>query len=186
MSQCLAAAKTMPFEKKKEIVKASFAKMKLYDAAVREFENIDLMFDVVLSSSCFAQLKRHRMATIISQPYDPSLGVTIPPAVAEVGMQKEFDGIIADTNALYEKIEKKDKDAAAYVLTNAHRRRVIFKCNARELYHVSRLREDEHAQWDIRNISGAMSAEAKKVMPLAMMLIGGKDKYRQIYDSVFC
>lgn len=186
MGQCLAEAKAMPLEKKKGIVKASFAKMKLYDAAVREFENIDLMFDVVLSSSCFAQLKRHRMATIISQPYDPSLGVTIPPAVAEVGMQKEFDGIIADTNALYEKIEKKDKDAAAYVLTNAHRRRVIFKCNARELYHVSRLREDEHAQWDIRNISGAMSAEAKKVMPLAMMLIGGKDKYRQIYDSVFC
>jgi thymidylate synthase ThyX len=100
-------------------------------------------------------------------------------------MDKEFKRIIDDTDALYEKIAKKDKDAAAYVLTNAHRRRVIFKCNARELYHVSRLREDEHAQWDIRNISSAMSAEAKKVMPLAMLAIGGKDAYSGIYNNIF-
>ncbi len=185
MSDCLAAAKTMPQEKKRELIKTSFAKMKLYDAALREFENIDLTFDVVLSASCFAQLKRHRMATIIAQPYDPALGVTVPPAVGETGMEKEFNEVIADTDALYEKIAKKDRDAAAYVLTNAHRRRVIFKCNARELYHISRLREDEHAQWDIRNISSAMSAEAKKVMPLAMLAIGGKDRYQDIYSRIF-
>ncbi len=185
MSHCLAEAKTMPPEKKKDIIKASFTNMKLYDTALREFENIDLTFDVVLSASCFAQLKRHRMATIITQPYDPLLGVTMPPAIEETGMKKEFDKVIADTDALYEKIAKKYRDAAAYVLTNAHRRRVIFKCNARELYHVSRLREDEHAQWDIRNISSSMSAEAKKVMPLAMMTVGGKDAYQEIYNRTF-
>lgn len=185
MSDCLAAAKEMSAEKKKELIKASFAKMKLYDAALREFENIDLTFDVVLSASCFAQLKRHRMATIIAQPYDPSLGATVPPAVSETGMDKEFKKVISDTDALYTKIAEKDRDAAAYVLTNAHRRRVIFKCNARELYHLSRLREDAHAQWDIRNISSAMSAEAKKVMPLAMLAIGGKDKYQDIYSGIF-
>ena len=182
---CLISAKNMSAEQKKQVVKASCANMKLYDSTLREFENIDLTFDVVLSSSCFAQLKRHRMATIIAQPYDPSLGVTMPPAIGEIGMKADFDQVISDTDALHEKIAKKDKDAAAYALTNAHRRRVIFKCNARELYHVSRLREDEHAQWDIRNISAAMSAEAKKVMPLAMMTIGGKDAYPRIYKDVF-
>lgn len=185
MSDCLAAVKAMPADKKKDIIKASFAKMKFYDAALREFENIELTFDVVLSASCFAQLKRHRMATIIAQTYNPALGVTVPPAVGETGMDKEFNKVIADTDSLYEKIAKKDKYTAAYVLTNAHRRRVIFKCNARELYHVSRLREDEHAQWDIRNISSAMSAEAKKVMPLAMLAIGGKDRYQDIYNGIF-
>ncbi len=100
-------------------------------------------------------------------------------------MDKEFKKVISDTDALYTKIAEKDRDAAAYVLTNAHRRRVIFKCNARELYHLSRLREDAHAQWDIRNISSAMSAEAKKIMPLAMLAIGGKDKYQDIYSGIF-
>ncbi|MFA5104945.1 MAG: FAD-dependent thymidylate synthase [Candidatus Margulisiibacteriota bacterium] len=182
---CLASTKKMSAEEKKDIVKASCANLKLYDSVLREYENIDLTFDVVLSSSCFAQLKRHRMATIIAQPYDPSLGVTMPPAIGEIGMKSDFDKVIAATDSLYEKIAKKDKDAAAYVLTNAHRRRVIFKCNARELYHVSRLREDEHAQWDIQNISTAMSSEAKKVMPLTMMFIGGKDAYPRIYKEIF-
>jgi len=185
LDDCLVSVKNMTPEQKKEIVKASCENMKLYDCVLREFENIDLTFDVVLSSSCFAQLKRHRMATIIAQPYDPSLGVTMPPAIGEIGMKSDFDKVISATDSLYEKIAKKDKDAAAYVLTNAHRRRVIFKCNARELYHVSRLREDAHAQWDIQNVSSAMSAEAKKAMPLAMMSIGGKDAYPRIYKDIF-
>lgn len=185
LDDCLVSAKNMTHEQKKSLVKASCANMKLYDCVLREFENVDLTFDIVLSSSCFAQLKRHRMATIIAQPYDPSLGVTMPPAIGEIGMRSDFDRVIAATDSLYEKIAKKDKDAAAYVLTNAHRRRVIFKCNARELYHVSRLREDAHAQWDIQNVSAVMSAEAKKAMPLAMMFIGGKDAYPRIYKDAF-
>jgi thymidylate synthase ThyX len=57
--------------------------------------------------------------------------------------------------------------------------------NARELYHISRLREDAHAQWDIQNVSREMSKLAKKKLPLTFMLIGGKDKYPEIYKSVY-
>ena len=82
-------------------------------------------------------------------------------------------------------IRQKSPLGAPYILTNAHRRRALIRVNARELYHISRLREDSHAQWDINNISRAMSEAAKKVMPLSFALIGGKDKYSQIYENIF-
>ena len=49
--------------------------------------------------------------------------------------------------------------------------------NAREMYHISRLREDIHAQWDIRETAERMVKLGKEVMPLALMLTAGKDAF---------
>ena len=57
--------------------------------------------------------------------------------------------------------------------------------NAREFYHFSRLREDETAQWDIRQLAVRMGEAAKKVMPLTFLMLGGKDVYPQVYEKVF-
>lgn len=172
-------------KKKDELIKTAFKYMEFYDCALREFEYVNLMYDLIVSASCFAQLKRHRMATLTCQEYNPELGVTIPESICEVGMEKEFMEVVKKTEDIYCKIKKDLPDVAPYVLTNAHRRRVLFSCNARELYHISRLREDRHAQWDIRNIVGKMTKLAKEVMPLTMLLIGGKDSYPSIYKDVF-
>lgn len=184
-SRCLKIARSINIKKKKELIKTACQHMELYDAAPREFEYVTLTYDMVVSASCFAQLKRHRMASLITQAYNPQLGITIPESIIEIGMEKEFKEVIHKTEDVYNKIEKELPNAAPYILTNAHRKRVLFSCNARELYHISRLREDKHAQWDIRNISKKMSALARKTMPLTMMLIGGKDSYPGIYQEVF-
>jgi hypothetical protein len=62
---------------------------------------------------------------------------------------------------------------------------VLWKVNAREFYHFSRLREDATAQWDIRRTAAEMTEQAAAVMPLTLLLIGGKDGYPDIYRSVF-
>jgi flavin-dependent thymidylate synthase len=183
---CMNKVKNMSFEQKEQIVKTSGKYMQFYDSVLREFESIDFVFDLSLSSSCFAQLKRHRMSTIICQPYNTSLGVTIPPAIEEIGMKGEFMDVIGQTENVYNNIAKRDPVVAQYILTNAHKRRVLFKCNARELYHISRLREDSHAQWDIQNVSRQMTHAAKSVAPLAMMFIGGKEVYPKIHQEIFC
>jgi len=64
--------------------------MEVYDAPLREFEYADLCFELVVSAACFAQLKRHRVATIIAQDYDPGLGVVIPQSVQAVNMEGPF------------------------------------------------------------------------------------------------
>ncbi|MDD5439657.1 MAG: FAD-dependent thymidylate synthase [Candidatus Omnitrophica bacterium] len=183
--QCKAVAAKMTVDEKKKIFRASWQNMQFYNSVVREFEYANLTFDIVLSSACFGQLKRHRMSTITSQGYNPALDITIPESIQEIGMAKYFRTVADKTNEVYDALYKEAPLAAPYVLTNAHRKRVLIRLNVRELYHISRLREDSHAQWDIRNVSRAMVTEAKKVMPCACELIGAKDRYNDTFQTVF-
>ncbi len=183
--QCLAQAAQLNPAEKKALFKTTFEHIQSHDAALRELENIDLQFELVVSASCFAQLKRHRMATIIAQDYEPQLGVTIPPAICAIGQQKQFLEIMRKTQDAYEQIREKAPLAAPYILTNAHRKRVLMKVNARELYHLARLRADGHAQWDIRQLAEEMLKKAKKVMPLTLLLACGKDSFADLYKKTF-
>jgi flavin-dependent thymidylate synthase len=184
-TSCRASVKRLMPETKSALMKRAFEYMEFYDTPLREFEFAELTFELVLSASCFAQLKRHRMATLTAQRYDPRLGVTVPASVEAVGAEPEFTSLIERTNEAHTRLEKKAGPAADYILTNAHRRRALLKVNIRELYHISRLREDATAQWDIRALSAKMSAAARKAMPLAAMLLGGKDAYPGLYERTF-
>ena len=178
-SECLKAAKSLTEKQKKEIIKTALKNLEFYDATLREFEHLDLTYELTVSAACFGQLKRHRLATLTCQNYDPALGVTLPPSIKQAGLEEDFLALMKKTEAAYRKI------SSPYILTNAHRKRVLFKCNARELYHISRLREDTHAQWDIQELTKSMTARARSVMPLTLLTIGGKDAYPDIYEQLF-
>ena len=130
-------------------------------------------------------MKRHRMATLTSQLYETELGVTVPPKIKTAGLDKEFLAAVKLSDELYAEMKKEAPVAAQYVLTGAHRKRSLMTLNARELYHISRLREDPHAQWEILELSAEMTKLAKSAMPLTMLLIGGKDVYPEIYQKVY-
>ncbi|MDD5216582.1 MAG: FAD-dependent thymidylate synthase [Candidatus Omnitrophica bacterium] len=183
--QCKVMAKAMSESDRKRIFETVFRNLQLYDSMLREFEYVNLTYQIVLSAACFGQLKRHRMATTTAQAYDPRLGITVPESVRETGLEEPFRAMVEKTNEAYQTLRREVPLAAPYILTNAHRKRVLMRVNARELYHISRLREDAHAQWDIQNIARAMSGEARKVMPLVCGLIGGKDRYNEIYASLY-
>jgi flavin-dependent thymidylate synthase len=182
---CLKRVRWLTPDQKAEVVKTALRHMEFFDFPLREFEYADLTFSLLISASCFAQLKRHRMATLTAQDYDPALGVTVPPTIEAVGAGRDFRELIARTNETYRVLRPKAGPAAAYVLTNAHRRRVLLKVNVRELYHISRLREDPAAQWEIREAVGRMGELARKEMPLSCLLLGGKDRYPALYEKVF-
>ncbi len=183
--ECRLLMEKQSIEAQKEVFKTAWQNMQFYDSMPREFEYVNLSFNIILSAACFGQLKRHRMSTITAQSYDIGLGLTIPESIREIDMDKYFQKIVDETNDVYEKIKRESPLAASYILTNAHRKRALIRVNARELYHISRLREDTHAQWDIQNISHKMSEKAKQVMPLTFDLIGGKDRYNEIYKDIF-
>ena len=177
MAECLTAVHKMNGKEREKIIRTACRHMKSYDPPLREFENADFSFEVTVSATCFAQLKRHRMATMTCQDYDPSLGVTIPDSVRAIGMDKRFMEVISGTEEVYNRIRKVSPHAAPYILTNSHRKRVALKVNVREMYHISRLREDMHAQWDIRKTAERMVKLGKMVMPLTLMLTAGKDAF---------
>ncbi len=172
-------------KKKVALFKKSCERMELYDVLLREFEFANLTFSLIVSAGCFGQLKRHRIASISCQGYEPELGLTIPESVIQVGEEKEFTKIAKKSEAAYKKIEKKHPGVGTYILTNAHRKRVLLRINLRELYHISRLREDPTAQWDIRDKANKMSALANKVMPITAALLGGKSDYPKIYRAIY-
>ncbi len=172
-------------KKKVALYKKSCERMELYDVLLREFEFAKLTFSLIVSGGCFGQLKRHRIASLTCQGYEPELGLTIPESVIQVGEEKGFTRIAKKSAAVYKKIEKKHPGVGSYILTNAHRKRVLLSVNLREFYHISRLREDPTAQWDIRYKANKMSKLAKKVMPITTLLLGGKSDYPKIYSNLF-
>jgi flavin-dependent thymidylate synthase len=182
---CLKKAKSLSAVQQRQVFKKTFEHLQFYDSVLREFEFAEFTFELVVSAAAFGQLKRHRMATLTTQPYDPALKVLVPDSIKAIGEEKNFMRLIAETENLYEKLVKVNREAAPYVLTNAHRRRVLLKVNLREMYHLSRLREDAHAQWDIRNLSAKMSDLIKEKMPQAAALLCGKDQYGERFRALF-
>ena len=182
---CRARVEGMSTEEKQSLFKAACRHLQFYDSVPREFEYAHLTYNMVISAACFGQLKRHRMTSITAQNYIPELGVTIPRSIIEIGMENDFQAVVQKTNELYDKIQRTLPPVAPYILTNAHKRRVLVRTNIRELYHMSRLREDEHAQWDIREKTACMSKEARTVMPLACMLLGGKNAFVEVYEKAY-
>lgn len=184
-AECMKMVASMSRKKRNELFKRACKHMELYDVALREFEFAQLTYSLIISSACFGQLKRHRIATISCQEYDPMLGYTVPQSVKIVGETERFAEIAKQTEELYRRIENKHPGIGSYILTNGHRKRVLVSVNLRELYHISRLREDSTAQWDIRDKAHKMTHLAKKVMPITTQLLGGKETYPQLYRKLF-
>jgi thymidylate synthase ThyX len=182
---CRQVAFAMDNDALRELFETVYARMEFFDTPPREFEHVQLTFDISISAAAFGQLKRHRMMSQSPRPYSPTLGLTIPPAIQECGKQDAFIAHAETAGALFAEIENELPDVAPYVLTNAHRRRVLLTTNLRDLYHFCRLREDAHAQWDIRVLSSLMREETEKVMPLGAMLLCGKDRFVERFQSVF-
>jgi flavin-dependent thymidylate synthase len=164
-------------KKRAAMIASTMREIKPYDSVWREFENIHLLYEVTVSSSCFAQLKRHRMATIIKQDYLPSLGISVPDSVRKAGCVGLLRDAASSAERVQRKINRRAPEAHCYALLNAHRRRALFDINLRELYNFSRLRSDMHAQWEIRRLSDLMCGLAREAVPSGSILLCGKDTF---------
>jgi len=148
----------------------------IHDALPRFWELFRADFRITLSATAYAQLKRHRMSTQLVTGYEPSLGVTIPRTVSEAGADSLFHEAAEKAASAARGLGRKGR----YLLTNAHRRQVRMIVNGRELNHFSRLREDEHAQWDIREIASEMVKLVRERAPLTTRMTCGKSNWEKV------
>jgi flavin-dependent thymidylate synthase len=162
----------------KEIFNIIFKNMSEHDAMPRDFERVNFTFNLEISASCYAQLKRHRMCTLIPQNYDPSLGFVIPPSLHVIGVPDSYYNIMTKSRQVYEIMPPSVQN---YILTNAHMRRVQLTINLRALYHLFNLRLDKHAQWDIRQIANKMLDCIRDTHrdTQSLKLLCGKDKFEK-------
>ncbi len=164
---------------------AALHNLRPHDSVLREFETAAMTFEAEISASCFAQLKRHRMMTLLSQPYDVEAGVILPPSIDEAGLRGPFLKAIDRSRQAAQKAASDSPLFAPYLLTNAHKKRVLMQANARELYHFARLRCDAHAQWEIRSLGEQVMQIAREKWPNVFALACGKDQFEQTYRSRF-
>jgi flavin-dependent thymidylate synthase len=175
--ECREAARALGDEARRRLVERALEDLSEFDAVPREFEAASFSFEVVLSAACFGQLKRHRMMSLGAQPYDPALGLSVPDAVREAGLEGELRETAERSAEAFAKLRARRPRAAEYALLNAHRRRALAVVNLRELYHVARLRLDRHAQWDIGRTAASMTALARRAAPACAALACGKDEF---------
>jgi len=172
-------------EEKRNIYLDMFKNMEFFDTPPRNFEFAHITFQVAVSASNFAQLKRHRMTSLLQSDYEIKLGNTVPENIKNIGMNNEFKEVIKETNSIYLDLRNKFGSSANYILTNSHRRNVIMKMNLREAFHFIRLRSDKHAQWDIKNLSDKLLIKIKKLFPLSTILLNGKHEYVENFEKIY-
>ncbi len=152
-----------------------FANMKSFHPVPREFEIPEFIFKLNISSSCYAQLKRHRLSTQIKSNYNPRNGFVIPPLLKKIDF--DFSNVFDLRNRLFEEMEKIKPGLGNYVMTNSDKIKVLFKANLREIYHFVRLRSDKHAQWEIMEVSKRIEGIVKKIAPFASLKLSGKSDF---------
>ncbi len=184
-SSALDSVSAMTYKEKERIYLDIFKNMEFFDTPPRNFEFADITFQALVSASNFAQLKRHRMASLLQGDYKVEHGNTIPENIKNTGMEEKFLDVIKETNSVYLKLNKRYGSSADYILTNSHRRNVVMKMNLREAFHFIRLRSDKHAQWDIKNLSDKLLIEIRKLFPLSTILLSGKDEYIKRFEKIY-
>ncbi|MDA3885029.1 MAG: FAD-dependent thymidylate synthase [Candidatus Delongbacteria bacterium] len=182
---CNRSVQAMSDDEKEALFKRALNYRMAYDSVSRHFEFADALFEINISSTNYAQLKRHRIASIITHPYDIDLGTTLPPNIEKINRTEEFNAVIKRTEKLFGKLQEEIPEYSQYILTNAHKRKILVKMNFRELYHFMSLRLDQHAQWDIRKIAEDMKEEIIKHAPLTSMMFCGKSEFEDQKRIVF-
>ena len=173
-SRALALTGSLSEEQLRQEYQSLLGTMELHDSAPNDLEHINFTWEAVLSAAAFAQLKRHRLTGMSYAAYSPALGFTHPPAMTPELKEAAHEVLTlsAETFTLLA-----PHPAAQYALLSGHRRRMVWTANLREHYHFARLREDAHAQWDIRAFAFAMSSRIREIAPHAAGLLCGKDRF---------
>lgn len=170
----------LPRMAKEQLWQQVFRGLQAWHKMPRAFETVDFEFELSMSEACWAQFKRHRQCTILKKGGYPGL-VIIPDAIKDIGHEELWQDLILQCTKLADMIPNKSAHIRDYLKLNATPCKIYAKMNLREIYHFVRLRSDEHAQWEIRQISHAIAAAVQKSAPNAARLLCGKSDFKQIY-----
>lgn len=114
---------------------------------------------------------RHRIASYSqqSQRYvkEDKFDYVTPPSIVEKGLRSHYDQLMSQIQDFYNLAIQKGikKEDARYVLPNACSTEFVCTFNFRSLRNFLKLRLDEHAQWEIREVANSMLCLVKPFAP---------------------
>lgn len=169
----------MTNKEKIDLLKQADKYQKVHDPKLREYELGDRVAEFKISATGYGQMKRHRMDTIITQPYNINLGITVPESIKNTKTIKDFNQITKETTDFYKDMVRENipTEVAEYILTNAHKRRILFDANNRQIHAFAAERLNHAAQWDIRNLAQDFTKLVKQESPITLHHVCGKDQF---------
>ena len=132
------------------IIADTLAQMGLHDSPPREFEVVDFTFGLTMDYGAYREFKRHRMQTYIPQPLTVDNGYVVPPLIRRAGLEGRFEEAMVRAGDAFHELAPRHRAVAQYLVTHAHKRRVLSKMNLRECYHLFELRTQPQAHFSIQ------------------------------------
>ncbi|HPH61358.1 MAG TPA: FAD-dependent thymidylate synthase [Candidatus Syntrophosphaera sp.] len=175
--QCLDATSGFAAKVKQDMWAQVFADIRPWTKMPRAFELVDFSFELSLTESCWAQFKRHRVGSVIRQKHPSSRLWVLPEVIGEAGRSSQWHDLLPRVMDLKKALASISDELACYARLNADRVKVLVKMNLRELYHLIRLRCDEHAQWEINILAHAIAEQLRGVAPQATDWLCGKSEF---------
>ena len=152
-------------EQRHEIIARSLENLGPHDPLPREFELVDYVFELVMDYGAYREYKRHRMQSYFPQPLTVLHGAVIPPLIEEAGLTDRFNEAVELSEDAFQRVQQAMPFVAPYLVTHAHRRRALVKLNARECFHLFKLRIQRQAHFTIQQVSEAALKLAMDVHP---------------------
>ncbi|MBM3940252.1 MAG: hypothetical protein FJ318_05065 [SAR202 cluster bacterium] len=137
-----------------------------HDAPIRELESAYLTFEFVFDYGAYREFKRHRMQTYIPQPATTAHGYVTPQLVRDAGLLPEFEAAMRASDAGFRAVASELPAVAQYLVTHAHKRRVLATMNIRECYHLFKLRTQPTAHFSLVAVMQKAMALARQAHPL--------------------
>jgi len=163
--QILKAVKAKGKKFCQKVIDLAFADRGGHDQAMRELAVGNLTFDVCMDIGGFRDLHRHRNCIQILKELTPDFGYDLPEEVKKVGLEKEFQKVMADSEKAYWQIEKKYPRIGQYFLAQAHRRRFLMRMSPWEVQYITELRSRPQGHYSYREIAFLMYKEFAKKYP---------------------
>lgn len=164
---------------KEQLWQQVFSGLKSWHKLPRAFETAEYEFELSMSEACWAQFKRHRQCTILKKTGLSGIFLT-PPAIDCIGRGQNWAELVQRSIHVGDMFPDRIKHARDYLKLNGSTCKIYVKMNLREIYHFVRLRSDEHAQWEIREVSDAICKLITKTAPNAARMLCGKSSFKQI------
>ncbi|MCK5392615.1 MAG: FAD-dependent thymidylate synthase, partial [Deltaproteobacteria bacterium] len=153
-------------DEKLQILKSSLEKLGKFDNPINALKLVTYEAEFVISEACWHQLLRHRKVNWITKEPGIGSGITVPPNIEKSGTEGLLRKAASESENLYRELVNQNlTEAASYVVTNAHNRRILGTFDLWELYHLINLRMSEGAQWDIKNITNILAESIGKYHP---------------------
>ena len=168
-------ARAMSPAQQEAVVGAALTHLGPHDAPLRELELVDYTFEFLMDYGAYREFKRHRMQTYIPQPLTVHLGYVLPPLLEDAGLAGLFREAMQASQQAYERLAAISPRVAEYVVTHAHRRRVLSRMNLRECYQLFKLRTRPGAHFTIQDASRQALELLRGVHPLLAAYIQLRD-----------